>query len=547
MKQSLEQDENLWLEEIEGDQALAWVHQQNTKSQGTLEAEPGFADLRGRLEAIFQSDQRIPVATVRGQWLYNFWQDQTHVNGIWRRTTLSQYLTSNPEWQVLLDLDALSMSEGNNWVWGGAQVLYPEYRHALVKLSVGGSDACVWREFDVHARRFVEDGFKVPEGKAQVAWIDQDTIFVCANSGPGSMTASGYPRTVRIWPRGEQLANLPVEFSVEPDEMMARAWCSRDWFQGEMIERQWLNRQITFQKSQTLVKAGGAWVALDVPLDADIGSYANQLLVMLKSDWAGATEVWPQGALLAIGMDQFMAGSRHFELLFAPSPRLVLSGWFNTHNHLYLMQMDDLVQRVERLELVGQSWQRQPIEVAAGVVTELFAYDPDCCDDIWAAESGPLFPTRLGLIANGGKATIVKRIPPLFDADRPVGRALRLRARPTARWCPTWWSASPAAAPASRLCCRATVALRLPDCRCLTVPQWARRGSHVAAATWWPEFAVVVNSARPGTSMQCAKRSRTVLMTSSPWPAIWQSAGWPNRPTWASRAAATAACWLARC
>jgi prolyl oligopeptidase len=417
MKKTLDQDENLWLEQVEGVEALDWVKQQNQKSQGSLEAHSGFAELRSRLEAIYQSDQRIPVATVRGEWLYNFWQDRDQVNGVWRRTTLESYQQSEPTWQVLLDLDALSKSEGKNWVWGGAQVLYPNYRHALLKLSVGGSDACVWREFDLELLEFVEDGFVVPEGKAQVAWIDAERIFVCADSGPGSMTASGYPRTVRIWQRGQSLAEAPLEFSVEPSDMMARAWCSRDWFNGVPLERQWLNRQITFQTSQTLVRIGSAWVALDVPPDAEVGTFANQMLVMLKSDWSVASKVWRQGALLGIGMDQFLAGSRDFEVLFAPSERLVLSGWFNTLHHLYLMQMDNLTQKVERLEFDGRLWQRHPVEVNGTVMTELFAFDAEHSDDVWIAQSGPLFPTRLGLVTEQGGTRILKTIPPLFDAD----------------------------------------------------------------------------------------------------------------------------------
>ncbi len=410
------EDPNLWLEDVEGERALEWVREQNLRSQGELEADSGFSVLRDRLLSIFQSDQRIPVATVRGEWLYNFWQDEQHVNGVWRRTDLASYESANTTWQTLLDLDALSKSEAKNWVWGGAQVLYPDYRRALVKLSAGGSDACVWREFDLERLCFLEDGFTVPEGKSQVAWIDADRIYVCADAGAGSMTSSGYPRTVRVWQRGQALAEAPVEFSIGHDEMMARAWCSRDWHQGALLERAWLMRQITFQKSETLLRRGDQWVSLEVPEDAEVGTFANQLLVTLKSDWSQGTDRWPQGALLAISLDAFLEGSRAFEVLFAPSKRRVLAGWFNTFEHLYLMQMDDLKQQVERLELSDASWQRQPVQVDPAVTTELFAFDADRSNHVWFAESGPLFPTRLGLMADG-QARILKNIPRVFDAS----------------------------------------------------------------------------------------------------------------------------------
>ena len=37
----------------------------------------------------------------------------------WRRTTLDSYRTEAPEWQTVLDLDALSKKEDVTWVWGG--------------------------------------------------------------------------------------------------------------------------------------------------------------------------------------------------------------------------------------------------------------------------------------------------------------------------------------------------------------------------------------------------------------------------------------------
>ncbi len=56
----------------------------------------------------------------RDDWFYNFWTDDKHVQGIWRRTTLESFRTEEPDWQLLLDLDQLSKDEGETWVWRGS-------------------------------------------------------------------------------------------------------------------------------------------------------------------------------------------------------------------------------------------------------------------------------------------------------------------------------------------------------------------------------------------------------------------------------------------
>ena len=73
-------------------------------------------------------------------------------------------------------------SDGENWVWKGANCLQPEYRHCMISLSRGGSDASVRREFDAVSKTFVMDGFYVPESKARVGWKDENTLWVGTDS-----------------------------------------------------------------------------------------------------------------------------------------------------------------------------------------------------------------------------------------------------------------------------------------------------------------------------------------------------------------------------
>ncbi|MEO6085376.1 MAG: S9 family peptidase, partial [Umezawaea sp.] len=217
-------DPYLWLEDVTGEAALAWVREQNERTVGALSGSAEFERLRAEVLAALDSDERIPFVTRRGEHLYNYWQDAAHPRGLWRRTTLESYRLEQPDWQVLLDLDALGAAEGENWVWKGATVLRPEYRLALVELSRGGADAVVVREFDLEAREFVADGFTLPEAKTSVGWLDADRIFVGTDFGPGSLTSSGYPRIAKLWRRGTPLDEATLVYTGKADDVWNRAY-----------------------------------------------------------------------------------------------------------------------------------------------------------------------------------------------------------------------------------------------------------------------------------------------------------------------------------
>ena len=141
-----------WLEDIHGARALDWVKGQNAKTALRLEGDKRFEPYRQQALAIFTAKDRIPYPRFRGAGLDNVWQDAAHPHGVWRRTTLASYRTEAPQWDELLDLDALSAAEGKSWFWKGAQCLRPAERYCLIELSNGGGDAVTVREFDTQTK-----------------------------------------------------------------------------------------------------------------------------------------------------------------------------------------------------------------------------------------------------------------------------------------------------------------------------------------------------------------------------------------------------------
>lgn len=405
-------DPRLWLEDVGGEKPLAWVREQNAVTERELGGAAQEA-LRARLQTILDAKERIPYANKHGDYMYNFWRDAQHVRGIWRRTTLLEYRKEAPNWETVIDLDALARTENENWVWAGAACLEPRGDRCLVSLSRGGGDAQVVREFDLKARAFVAQGFALPEAKSNVAWIDQDTLFVGTDFGKDSMTTSGYPRIVKEWKRGEPLANARTVYEAGATDLSASG--SRDLTPG--FERDFVSRQIDFYTSELFLREGGKLIKVDKPLDANAYAVRDQMLVELRSDWTVGGRTWPQGSLLAMDFNRFMRGERDFEALFTPSATTSLDGVAVTKNALLLTVLDKVKNRVVELRRVDKTWQRRDV-AAPGIGTlGVSALDNIESDQYFLTVTDFLNPTTLYLGEVGSdKRERVKAMPAYFDA-----------------------------------------------------------------------------------------------------------------------------------
>ena len=420
-----DEDPYLWLEEVDGRQARAWIEERTRATESELEGQPGHAALRDRLRGILDSTDRIPYAGCHAGLLYNFWRDAAHPRGIWRRTTLDEYRKPEPAWETLIDLDLLGREEGENWVWGGVTWLEPGGELCLVSLSRGGGDAHVVREFDAACLRFVADGFVLPQAKSDVAWIDRDTLFVGTDFGPGSLTESGYPRIVKQWRRGTPLAAAVTVFEAGEDDLSASAW--RDATPG--FEREFVQRQTGFYSSEVFVRRGESLVKLPKPDDANAFAVRDQVVIELRSDWRHGGRSYPQGALLAADFDAFLAGEAGFEPLFTPTPTTSLDGLTVTRDTLLLTVLDKVKNRIVELRRSGQGWRARelapPSQGGGFAALDTWAFDRVASNRYFLTVNGFTEPATLYLVASGGddkaatpgiEAEQLKAMPAFFDA-----------------------------------------------------------------------------------------------------------------------------------
>ena len=409
-----EVDPYLWLEDVEGDKAIAWVRDQNARTEAELGTMPRFAELEAGLLAVLDSEEKIPYVRKAGDWYYNFWQDAAHERGLWRRTTWDSYLSDDPAWETVLDLDALAAKEDLPWVWHGASFLRPERRLALVALSRGGADADVTREYDVEAKRFVDGGFDRPEAKGDLGWIDADRVYVATDFGPGSMTESGYPRVVKEWRRGTPLEGAIVVFEGRQADMYVDAF--RDHTPG--FERDFVVRAPAFFESELFLRTADALTKIDVPDSANKSVHREWLLVRPRQDWTVEGKTYAAGALLAAHFEDFMAGRRELTVLFEPDEHSSLQSWTWTRDHLVLNLLVDVRSRLTVLTPADGEWAREDFGgVPEFGTVEVSAVDADESDDLWVVTTDFLHPTALLRTTVGERPRVVRSLPAFFDAS----------------------------------------------------------------------------------------------------------------------------------
>jgi len=407
------EDPYLWLEEVEGERALEWAVESSERAEAELRRTEVYDPIFARLLEISNSEDRIPKVSSRGEWYYNFWQDAEHERGIWRRTFLDSWRTPQPDWQTVLDLDELAAAEDELWVFKGASCAPPAHRRCLVSLSRGGKDATEKREFDTVRREFVGDGFRLEEAKSFTSWLDEDTLWVQTDFGDGTLSRSGYPLVVKLWRRGTPLEDAETVYTARPDDLGAFASSSHlPEGRYDMVSR--YVDQLTVERFLWL---GGRLVKLDLPHDSVVQTfYRDHLLVSLRSELEAGGETYPAGALLAIAVDDLLAGERRFEMLFEPSGRVSLAGVSRTRNHLLVQTLDNVRGRIHRLELTADGWRRTEVPTP-GLGTVGIA-DVSLESDTWMfTYTDFLTPSSMYLVEGDADPVRAKTTPEWFDAS----------------------------------------------------------------------------------------------------------------------------------
>jgi len=412
-----EDDPYLWLEGVDDAKALEWVDAQNAATAERLTSNPLFDELYAQAKTILNASSRLPEVHQQGDWLYNFWRDDKHPRGIYRRTTLASFATDDPEWEVVIDVDALSAEEGQQWVFKGMECLRGRPEHCLVSLSPGGGDAVVTREFNSVDKTFVKNGFSLPLAKGGANWVDADTLFVATDFGEGSMTDSGYPRIVKRWRRGTPLESAEVLY--EGDVKSVGAFALRLHSAGGDIDL--VRDAKTFWTTDRYQITPGGLKHLDLPLTATVnGAFRGRLIVSLKDDWQRAGAKYRQGAvLIADPAALYEGGKGEIEVLVEPDSSTVVQSVDTTDTTVLVTVLDNVRGRIYRYNQGPEGkWERSLVTFPDNGALEITSTD-DASGNFFARYESFTSPPALYYVASADwQPHEVKQQPPSFDGDR---------------------------------------------------------------------------------------------------------------------------------
>ena len=302
MAQTDNDDPYLWLEPFASPKISEWISAHNNKTFAELEADPRYKIFYDQALAIAEAKDRNPTGAFIGGKIYNFWQDADHVRGIWRRTSAASYATATPEWETVLDLDALAAADKANWVWKGAQCARPAERRCLISLSDGGEDAVTVREFDLGTNSFVTGGFTLPKGKQDVSWVSENELLVSREWTPGLLTKSGYAYVVKSLKRGQPLSAAREVYRGTVDDVAAQAAVLRDG-QGRTLPV--VVRATDFFHNETSVLTAKGVKRLVMPAKANlVDMIQSRVIIQSQEAWTpvGGKKTFPAGSLLSVDL-----------------------------------------------------------------------------------------------------------------------------------------------------------------------------------------------------------------------------------------------------
>lgn len=416
---SAEEDKYLWLEDVEGAKQMEWVKQQNALSAKEIKAYEGFDTLVSNSLSILNDKERIPYASRIGDYLYNFWKDENHVRGIYRRTTMEEYQKASPKWETVLDIDKLGKDEGVNWVYKGFNCRYPENDRCFVSLSRGGADATETREFDLNTLSFVEQQsqpFFLAEAKSSLSWIDKDNVFVGTDFGDNSMTDSGYPKIVKQWQRGTPLSSAKTVFTGAQSSVAASGYVL---FDGDNT-LEVVTEALTFYTADHYVYRNGKLTQLPLPKDADIKGFFNgQLYVELKSDLQHKGKQFKQGSIIYTPVEQLIAQKPTFNTLVEPSATASISQVSFTKSAILVTWLDNVKGKLVRYtQAKDGQWKSMQAPFDPNGTISVFDVERDS-DEFFVNFTSFLEPSSLySFNAVTMKAEKVKGMKQQFAADK---------------------------------------------------------------------------------------------------------------------------------
>ncbi|WP_375204081.1 prolyl oligopeptidase family serine peptidase [Hyphococcus sp.] len=402
-------DPYLWLEEIEGEKALAWVENENEKTLSDMTADPLYPVLYEEALEILTNEERIPYGFIYQDYYYHFDQNAENVRGVMRRTPVAALAEQNPQWVEVFNLDEIAESEKKNWVYQSFNCTAPDYDRCMLEIADGGGDTSTFREFSISSGDFVEDGFVVPEAKSFADWEDKDTLLVATDWGADSLTNAGYPRIVKRWRRGTPLSSAETVYAGDITDTLVAGGVyeisNRNVMFAVRYLKDWNQTEYYFQTE------GGEVRKLPLPLQTNVyGALENELIITVLEDWQSGNGLIPAGSLAA-----FDPATSRAQIIFTPSANQAIDSVEVLKSSIVIELLDDVSGKALRIQKQGDDWAQQAIPLPPNGVIVLAAAS-DKSDALFISYESITQPNTLYYAAADNTVAEVMSLPTLYDS-----------------------------------------------------------------------------------------------------------------------------------
>lgn len=404
------EDPYLWLEDIESPKSLEWVKAQNAISDKTLTADPLFATFKDKFLKVYNDKEKIAYPTISGNYIYNLWQDETNVRGLWRRILKADYINKKNNWEVVLDIDELSKRENKKWVFSNASFLEPDMKICLLALSDGGKDENQIREFNTETKSFVKNGFFLDESKGGAEWVDKNNLLIFRNFGDGSLTSSGYPRQVKLWRRGTAPEKAKLLF--ETDKNNVGAWVLTSYQNNKPLI--FIVDMQSFYKKDLYFLNGEKTEKIEYPTDANyIAFHKNEILISLQSDWKVNGTTYKEGSLVSFNLVKSLAGKLAVTTIWQPDAKSSFISASSSKDFITVNVLENVQNKLIQYKFENNNWKTEAVNAPAFGSIYLVA-SSDHSNDYFFMYSNFITPTTL-YHSNGKHPEALKSLKAPFD------------------------------------------------------------------------------------------------------------------------------------
>jgi prolyl oligopeptidase len=409
-------DPYLWLEDVRGSRALQWVDEQNRVTVGAIGSDADYAHSLTAARQIVSEREVIPRDQVSGDFVFSFVRTNARPQGMWRRTTMASYRTGNPDWETLLDVNALNTERGTKAQWKDARCLAPDMTKCLVFLNGEKAGAQAMLEFDASSRTLVDGGFGAGAAVVEADWVDADTLLLVTRESSGRRGATH--SAVRLWSRGRKLQDARLVFGAEATDVSLKTFVAHA---PDGSAHAFFSRQKKDGTTQLIhVDAEGNPLRIMVPDNARFhGMLGGELVFTLAADWRTGGALYAAGTMFSLPLQKYI--DNHGALpavrrIYAPDQQSTVTAVSMTRDAMFVSTLEKVQGRISEFTFDGHQWSSRRLALPDFGSVDVLS-SSDTAYDMMIRYASFLAPDRAYVLSRGTEPVLLSQLSPRFDAS----------------------------------------------------------------------------------------------------------------------------------